>query len=177
MAVAPVVAAIAGAASTGAQVAGSIAKGNAQKRAAEREAELKRQQADEVIRRSKQNVLALKRQRRTVKGRQISGFAKAGVELAGSTLEVLNSTEMEFERDILNTRRDAEFKASQLRAGADIAIEEGKAAKTAGLIGGIAGGVTGIGGLASDLDLPGGADEFETGIQDLDEFDPLVVKG
>jgi len=138
---------IIGAVGAGIKAVGSIKAGNAKKRQAERQAALQDQQAEETINRAETNVLALKRQREGLKGAQRSGFAKGGVELSGSALEVLEDTNTQFDRDVVNTRRQAQFDADQIRRGAQITRAEGKAAKTAGILGAVGAGAGAIGGF------------------------------
>ena len=83
-------------------------------------AELKRKQADEILRRVEINVLAMRREKNQLVGRQTSGFAKAGVDFSGSSITVINATEESFIRGTMVARREARYKANQLRQGADI---------------------------------------------------------
>jgi hypothetical protein len=168
MAAVPAILAIAG---TGAQVAGSIVGGNARARAAEEGAKLKKLQADEVLKRSEINIRALQRQKRQLTGRQVSSFAKAGVDFSGSAIEVLDATEDQFKRDILSARREAAFKADQLRRGADIDTRLASDARAAGIISGVSTGLSGgVRGLtaAGVFDKAGKPDELKLGIDDDD---------
>lgn len=135
---------------TGVQVGGQIAAGNARSKAAQQQAQIKNEQADELLKRAETNILAIKRQRNKVVSQQASGFAKANVEASGSMLEVLENTEVEFKREVVNARREAEYKADQLRRGADIDLQLASDIKTASTIGGIA---AGIGGVADVIPL------------------------
>ena len=93
----------------------------AKQEAAEANAEAKRIQADELMDRFFINKDLLTLEAQSFQGSQIAAFAKGGVELGtGTALVALENTNRKLQRRNEIDRQEAEFKASQLRMGADI---------------------------------------------------------
>ena len=92
---------------------------------ARREAEGKRQSAAEA---------AVERERRgrALKGKQVAGFAKSGVELRGSPLSVLVETAQDIEADRLTILREGAIAGATDEFRAGIITAEGSAAKARG---------------------------------------------
>lgn len=105
-------------AGTGTQVAGGIMAANSQADAQNRNAALKKLQADELLSRQTINEKIMRDQAEKVAKGYSVGFAASGREGAGigGMLQIKRDTE----ENILNSRREAEFKAQMLRSGADI---------------------------------------------------------
>lgn len=120
-----------------------IAARNAEQ--ARRDAEGKRQAAAEA---------AVQRERRgrELKGKQVAGFAKAGVSLRGSPLSVLVQTAQDIEADRLTILREGaiasstdEFRAGIIEAEGSAAKARGKAAKRGSVLSAVGGAASGIG--------------------------------
>lgn len=103
---------------TALNVYGNISGANAQEEAAQRNAALKREQADELLDRQIINERIMRRAAEKAERGYVASFASTG-RGGGGVGGVLQIKE-ELEENIANTRRDAEFKAKMLRAGADI---------------------------------------------------------
>lgn len=73
-------------------------------------------QANEVQARSILNAGTIREQGKKFAARQKSGFAKSGVELKGSTLDVIEDTYFQTEKAARDQIREGEFRAGQLRA-------------------------------------------------------------
>jgi hypothetical protein len=117
---------------------GSIMGGKAKKRAAEAQARQLEAQAQEVLRRSELNRIKMKEEQKQFEGVQASGFAKGGIDLGtGSPLLVMAETAIQFEKDIAEEKRQAEFEAAQIRAGAAAQRQSGRDSARAGRIGAI----------------------------------------
>lgn len=139
------------------QAVGGAMAGKARKRAAEQQAQMKREQADELLRRAKRNAVSLIKERNILKGKQASGFAKAGVEMSGSALEVLNATDETYRQEVVNARQEAQFKANQLRRGADVDMKLASDIGKANIIstaGDVVAGSVGIAEQAGAFDKP-----------------------
>ena len=114
-------AAVAVVASTVVQIDASRKAAKARARALRARADGKRQQAEELLKRNEFNIEQQEMAAEEFKGSQIVGFAKAGVALGtGVTLAALEDTQTRLDRAIQISREEAEFKANQLLAGADI---------------------------------------------------------
>lgn len=105
---------------TGASVYGQMQAAESEREAAQREAENRRLQAEEVLRRGKEKEITLTQQGQQISGAQLTGFGKSGVTLEGSPLLAMETTRNAIARDILESRRDAQFRADQLIRGADV---------------------------------------------------------
>ncbi len=63
-----------------------------------------------------------------------SGYAKAGVEMSGSPLLALEHARAGMESEITEMKRDAQWRAYALRAGAKISMDQASDRRTAGWI-------------------------------------------
>lgn len=99
---------------------------------AERNALLAERQADAEVQAAAAEALKQERQGRALKGKQVAGFAKAGVLARGTPLAVLVETAENLEHDRLTILREGAISASQRRGEADILRLEGAAAKRRG---------------------------------------------
>ena len=96
----------------------------AKERALEERSAAKRLEAEELLERSEINAQSLRREGEDIKAAQVGGFAKAGVDVSsGSPLSVLLDTNVKLSRELGLQKREADFKATQLRRGADIDLE------------------------------------------------------
>lgn len=102
---------------SGTQVAGNVMAANAKADATARSGSLKRQQADELMSRQVINERIM-RERAEISAGTYAGASGLG-ESGGGIGGVLQ-IHADLEESIINTRREAEFKAKMLRAGADI---------------------------------------------------------
>jgi len=120
-------------AGAGIQLYSSLSAAGAQRDAMERDAFLKGMQADELLARELINEQIMREQAEDVKKTYVS---RAG-SMGGGGLGLGGVVKMKYnlERTIANSRRDAEFKARMLRAGADIQTQLASDVYTAGLIG------------------------------------------
>jgi hypothetical protein len=103
------------------QAGSSVSAGMSQADAAERNAYFKRLQAQELLERQKINEEIMKEQAEEAKHIYGSGSATSG--LAGTGLGGKLKIHQRLQETLINTRREAEFKAKMLRAGADIETE------------------------------------------------------
>lgn len=85
--------------STGMQALGSLLQTRAQMQAAEFNAALARQRAEQEERAKEIDLYQLKRRKRRLLGKQRALYAKAGLDIEGTPLEVLADTEAQFELD------------------------------------------------------------------------------
>jgi hypothetical protein len=122
------------AAGTAVDVGANIKAGQDEGDALQAEAANRRREADEVEARARINERAILRQGRAFLGDQTNAFAGAGVDASGSTLDVLEQTASEIRMDVELNRRDAAFRADQLRRGAISADKAAGNARTAGLL-------------------------------------------
>jgi hypothetical protein len=150
------------------QGGGAIASGNAQRDAAERDSYNKRLQALEVERTEAVKTQLMRQTGDRLQGEQVSAYAKGGVELSGSPLLNLEATKAGVEGEIAEMQRDAAFRASQLRTGADSSVMFGNDRATAGYIGAAGGILTGIG------KIPGLFDGNDGAVQKLSSFQTPV---
>lgn len=106
------------------QAQASKKEAQAQEKALKQRADAKKVEAFELLARFKINAESLRREGEDIKAAQVGGFAKAGVEVStGSPLSVLLDTNIKLARELGLQKREADFKAAQLRRGADIDIE------------------------------------------------------
>jgi len=123
----------------GMQAVGTIigADGNrkaarAARKAAELQQFLANKRADEVLRRSKVNVEAIKAEGEQLESKQVSSFAKAGVDVGGgSPLLLLEENIANTKRQAYETGRSAEFEAKNIRAGGAATAAAGRAGERA----------------------------------------------
>lgn len=106
-------------AGTALSVYGQLKAANAEQEAAQREADNRRLQAEEVLRRGKEKEITLTHQGEQLLGAQATGFGKSGITLEGSPLLAMETARNAITRDILESRRDSQFRADQLIRGAD----------------------------------------------------------
>ncbi len=108
-------------ASTAVQMHSARKAAKAQERAMRAQAEAKRIQAEELLKRSEFNIEELELEAEQFAGAQIAELGKSGVGLGvGVSLVALEQTQERLTKAVNISRREAEFKAEQLRAGADI---------------------------------------------------------
>lgn len=118
-----------------AQGIGTILSGNAQADAATKNADFKHQQADELLARQAINeqILRDEADRQKLQMGSIAGGSGLGGSGIGMKLAIMkNLTE-----SISNSRRDAEFKAKMLNAGAEVDTQLASDIQTAGVISGV----------------------------------------
>jgi hypothetical protein len=130
---------------TGTQVYGQIAGASAQASAAERSAALKRQQAKELLSREAENEVVIRENGGKLENQFATAYAATGAGGGGlgGILEIHRQTE----RNILQGKRDAEFKAYMLNQGADIESQLASDTMAASYISG-AGTILGLGAKA-----------------------------
>jgi len=134
---------------------GSIFGGKSEKRAAEARARQLEIQAQEILRRSELNQERIRKEGESFTASQASGFAKGGIDLGtGSPLLVIAETALQFDKDIAEERRQSEFDAAQVRAGAAAARRSGRDSARAGVIGAISSGFRGGARVAGFLRPP-----------------------
>lgn len=126
---------------------GSLDASDAAVDAARNNARLAGLQANEVLKRSEINISTLRKEAIQFGGEQVSAFAKSGIDVGGaSPIMVREETISSFNREIFNTRREARFRATSIRAGAAANIAAAKAGARASTIGAVTGAVLGIAG-------------------------------
>jgi len=114
---------------TGMEVYGQIQAGRAAEKTAEYNAALARRDADIEKQRAEFEEAQHRRRVGRFKGRQQALFAKAGVQLEGSPLLVMEETAAEAELEALAIRRGGEIKASRFMAEAGLRQYTGKQKK------------------------------------------------
>lgn len=120
---------------TGIQTYSGISGASSRAEQMRRENELKRLQANELLARQAINEQIMTRESGRMEGRAITAFASTGREGAGlgDAIQIHNN----LLESIANTRRDAEFKASMLRRGADVGDELASDVAAAGWLSGV----------------------------------------
>jgi len=143
MAAGAIVAGVAIAAGTAISIYGKQKEGKAQEEAIRAGAEAKRQQAFEILGRSETNIVRLREEAEIFKARQTGQVVRGGAAIRGNTLIQLEQTNRDVLNSIADQRREAAFKADQLRRGADIDFQlagDLRSSRRLSLIGGIIGG-------------------------------------
>lgn len=153
-----------GAIGTGIAVHGSIQAGKARKAEMERQAvvarknaEIAKENADETKKQGQRDIARKRLETRQLIARQRVGMGANGIELdSGSALDVQLDSQMMGELDAENIKRNAELKArAYLQQGenfnyqADANIASGNAAQRAGVLNGVASGLSGAGSVIS----------------------------
>lgn len=141
------------AASTVFSIASQRKASKAQAAAAVADAQAKREQAFELLDRVEVNIEDIKEKGLKLMGAQTGAFIKGGVvSTEGTPLDVLDESFSKIQREEMIQRREAEFKAEQLFAGADIdtrlsgdIVSAGKMQQAATLLGGGANVIKAIG--------------------------------
>ena len=128
-----IIAGVIGAAGLTATLIGNAESAKAQEELAREDQEIKNLQADEIVIRSRLNDVELKRVGDELTGRQLTGFARSGVGGASTFLFMARAAK-QVARERLLAERDANFRAGQLRRGADIAGQLGEDIGRAGRI-------------------------------------------
>lgn len=113
---------------TALQMSAQAKEAAAREKAAQQNKQLRDAQAKEILRRLDINLRALGRQREQFLARQVSGASAGGAALSGSVLQNLNETAEAFEMEQLQMRREANFRAQQIVAGAQMQFDAEKAA-------------------------------------------------
>lgn len=131
--------------SVGMQAMGTAMQTRAQIQAAKFNAAIARQQAEQEERAKEIDIYRLERQRRQMLGQQRSLYAKAGLDIEGTPLEVLADTEAQFELE----KRMIEY-GTQVRKQRALAEERflRRQGRQIGLTGALGVGTTLLGGLA-----------------------------
>ena len=143
-------AAIAAVAGVGINILGQNAQAKAQERAALAQAEAKRLQAFEVLRRSEFNIDELEAEAKRFRGQQTAAFAKSGVDVgSGASLVQLEQLNRDLVEQVAVQREEADFKAKQLFAGADIDTKLSGDIRTAATFNMIGSGLQGVSLLGS----------------------------
>lgn len=132
---AAIVAAVAAVAGTAVSVAGQISAAEAQKEALEKEAQNKNLQANELLQRQSINEGILRERSVEIQKGYESSFASTG--RAGGGLGGVLKIRRDLERDIMLQQREANFKAFQIRSGAEADMRLGSDVAKAGLLGAI----------------------------------------
>ena len=132
-----------------------------------REAALRDQEADEIIRRGNINADVTRLEFRNMSGKIVSSYAK-GISGGTSLFHVLNDVQSRYDQEISNITSEAEFRARQIKAGAASDRSAANATRNVSLIGG-------LGGLfAAGAQYTSATKGFDT--KDFD-YNPLASKG
>lgn len=98
------------------------------------------EQAQEILRRSKINIEAKRKEALQLKGAQVQSFAKAGVDVSSvSALVAMESAAADYRQEIYEMGRDALWQARGIKLEGQFAVDRAKDAKKAAQIQGIAG--------------------------------------
>lgn len=103
--------------------------------AAYAEAANKRQQANEVIRNGDREQDLLRIRGEKYKGNLAQAYASSGVELQGTPLLQLEDTAQQITSESIALDHATQFRASQLRAGADLEVQQGTDIMNEGILG------------------------------------------
>lgn len=114
---------------------GSIISGNERAKAARKQADLDDAQATEIERRAKVSEEFMLYQKDQEQGNAVSAFAKAGVDLSGSALLVLEEQAHWMQREIDEMSRAERYQAEQVRKGAQSARNAAGTYQTIGYLG------------------------------------------
>lgn len=145
-------AAIATIAGTGISILGQRQQAKAQQLAALQQADAKRLQAQELLKRSEINVGFLKDEVAQFQAQQITAAAASGVDVgSGLTLVQLEKSNRMLAEQINIQRSEAEFKAEALLRGADIDTQLSGDIRKAGMFGMLGTGLSGAGQAAGQL--------------------------
>jgi len=111
---------------TAVQLYANKKESDAQEAAAEANAHAKRVQANELLDRFFINKDLLTLEAKAFQGSQAAGFIKGGVDVGtGSALLVMEDTNRKLSRQLEIDEKEAEFKARQLKLGADVDLSLG----------------------------------------------------
>ena len=121
-------------ASTAMQAAGSIIEGRNQQISAKFNAELAQRQAEAYGKQAELEKYRIERRKRQLMGKQRALYAKAGVRLEGSPLEVLADTEAQFELDKAIVEYNKRLNVGRYKAQASMYKKMGKQALMSGII-------------------------------------------
>ena len=111
---------------TAIQMYSSSQEAKAKQNAANAAARAKRIQANELLDRFFLNRDAMTLEAQAFQGSQIGAFAKSDIELgSGTSMLALETTNKRLLRQLEIDQKEAEFKARQLRIGADIDVQLG----------------------------------------------------
>ncbi len=125
---------------TGLNIWGNISAASAQAEAAERQAAMKHAQAGELLARQSINEDILHRQGEELQSQYIASFGSTGKQ--GGGIGGALRIKKDIDENIMLSRREAEFKASQLRAGADIDTQLGSSLMTSAILGSVGSALT-----------------------------------
>jgi hypothetical protein len=115
--------------------AGAIIAAEDEAEMLEYDAELKRMQADEIMKRAERNKEAAKKRGQKLIAEQSAAFAKGGVDVSSKTsITVMEDTAASIIDELEDISIVAGFEAMQIRTGADIADLAAENTRTAGLI-------------------------------------------
>lgn len=112
-----------------------IASANSRAEAARRDSFFKELQADEILSRARINKKRIARDGESFKSEQIAAFAGSGVDISGSALLALEETNRRITEALFDADRESQFKADQLRRGADVSRDLASDIKSAGFFG------------------------------------------
>ena len=122
------------AASTAATVYSQYQQSVAQKEQANYEAAMAERRAQAAKQQYEYNKYQLERRKRLTAGKQASLYAKAGVLMTGSPLEVLSDTAAQYDIDIATAKYNAQVGISNAKYAADYSRYSGKQAMKAGYV-------------------------------------------
>jgi hypothetical protein len=128
---------------TGLTIYGELSAASSRADAAQKNAAIKQQQADELLARQSINEGIMREQADSSSHSYVAGFAASGREGAG--LGGVLKIKKDLEDNITNSRREAQFKASLLRQGAEIDSQLASDTMTAGYLSGAGTLLSGVG--------------------------------
>jgi len=117
------------------ELAGQYQQAQAQRQTAKYNARVAEMQAEAIRRQGKLQQYRLKRAKRRMLGKQRALYAKAGLSLEGTPLEVLADTAAQYDLDLATSRYNTEVGARSSLYEADYQRYAGKQAYRAGLLG------------------------------------------
>ncbi len=119
---------------TGLQIAGQLRQGQQQQQLFEFNSAVNRQKAQLALETGKLNQERMKRRRKSFGKKQQAAFAKAGVRLSGSPLQVLSDTAAELEFDIMIEDFNTRVAILNANTAADLDIIRGQQAVQASFL-------------------------------------------
>jgi hypothetical protein len=120
---------------TGLSIYGQLQQGRQQQQFHNYNAAVNRQKAELTKQAGELSVARLRREKRRFGAKQQAAFAKAGVRLTGSPLQVLADSAAELELDIMIEDYNTRIAILSAQSSADLDVIRGQQARTASFIG------------------------------------------
>ena len=134
----------------GMEAGAKLAAGDVEAQALENQAFLRREQANELLRRSELNIELSRSEGEKFKSEQVAAFAKSGVDVSfGSAVQLQAVTAAAITQDLLNQREEARQEARNIILGAEAQESAAGSVRSAAKISAVSGFVSGGSSAAS----------------------------